>query len=473
MAPYFILFVFHSNEGDPREPLHIHARKGEAVAKFWRDYMTEKRPGITEDMEFLVEMTEDVIEASRVAPGQLVGGQGPNLTGQTLIRPGGRDCYPAFWIRDFTMSLECGLVPPVEIEHALRLTASRQASEGWHTPSGSFVPRGSIADHITLDGKPIYFPGTYSCENQGQPWGYFPSLDDHFYFVEMAWHLVMNGGDAAILSEEMDGIPLIKRLELAFAVPPTAADGSELAWCTETERGVGFGFCDSIIHTGHLLFCSTLKARAALHLAGMMERCGEGHPAEKYRTVARTIAEHLVPTFADDSGFLRASSGRSAQADVWGSAFTVYSGLLEDAHRERVCRALHRAVLDRTIVWKGNIRHVPTTCDFNKTTAWERTADDSFTKNRYQNGAYWNTPTGWVCFALAEIDEALAQQIARDFVAELRDGDFRKGDPFGSPFECIHPDGNYRQNAVYLTSVTCPLAAFDRLKWVPVYGRQN
>jgi hypothetical protein len=23
------------NEGDPREPLHIHVRKGEAVAKFW------------------------------------------------------------------------------------------------------------------------------------------------------------------------------------------------------------------------------------------------------------------------------------------------------------------------------------------------------------------------------------------------------------------------------------------------------
>ena len=28
-------FFFHSNEGEPKEPLHIHARKGEAVAKFW------------------------------------------------------------------------------------------------------------------------------------------------------------------------------------------------------------------------------------------------------------------------------------------------------------------------------------------------------------------------------------------------------------------------------------------------------
>jgi len=28
-------FFFFSNEGTPREPMHIHVRKGEAVAKFW------------------------------------------------------------------------------------------------------------------------------------------------------------------------------------------------------------------------------------------------------------------------------------------------------------------------------------------------------------------------------------------------------------------------------------------------------
>jgi hypothetical protein len=28
-------FFFYSNEGDPLEPLHIHVRHGEAVAKFW------------------------------------------------------------------------------------------------------------------------------------------------------------------------------------------------------------------------------------------------------------------------------------------------------------------------------------------------------------------------------------------------------------------------------------------------------
>jgi hypothetical protein len=28
-------FFFFSNEGIPREPLHVHARKGEATAKLW------------------------------------------------------------------------------------------------------------------------------------------------------------------------------------------------------------------------------------------------------------------------------------------------------------------------------------------------------------------------------------------------------------------------------------------------------
>jgi hypothetical protein len=28
-------FFFFSNEGNPREPLHIHVRDGELIAKFW------------------------------------------------------------------------------------------------------------------------------------------------------------------------------------------------------------------------------------------------------------------------------------------------------------------------------------------------------------------------------------------------------------------------------------------------------
>ena len=32
---YWYAFFFYSNEGPPREPVHVHVRKGAAVAKFW------------------------------------------------------------------------------------------------------------------------------------------------------------------------------------------------------------------------------------------------------------------------------------------------------------------------------------------------------------------------------------------------------------------------------------------------------
>jgi hypothetical protein len=34
-------FFFYSNEGDPQEPLHIHVRRGDAVAKFWLEPVPE------------------------------------------------------------------------------------------------------------------------------------------------------------------------------------------------------------------------------------------------------------------------------------------------------------------------------------------------------------------------------------------------------------------------------------------------
>ena len=30
-----IRFLFFSNEGDPREPLHVHAQRGECLTKIW------------------------------------------------------------------------------------------------------------------------------------------------------------------------------------------------------------------------------------------------------------------------------------------------------------------------------------------------------------------------------------------------------------------------------------------------------
>lgn len=420
-----------------------------------------------ETMTYLRDLAAAVVETSRVRPGESVAGHGPNATGGTLIRPGGRDCYPAFWIRDFTMSLESGLIHPDEAIHALLLTAASQAAVDVRVPSGSLVPAGAIADHISFGGVPIYFPGVLDdVQNQGGPRWPFPALDDHFYFVEMAWHVVESCDRLDLLRTMVEQVSLIDRLEMAFGVPDIDATTGLVRCDGEARRGVSFGFTDIVVHTGDLLLCSILRLRAARQLALMQERLGNEVATERWTQEAERILTYLPGVFDDESGLLRASTGTSSQADVWGTAFAVYSGALS-GERERVaCQALADAVDRGTIAWQGHIRHVPTDADFSSDSAWESVVSGS-AKNTYQNGAYWGTPLGWVCYAVAQVCPDMARVLAQDFVEGLRVNDFRQGDDFSAPFECIHPDGNHHQNPVYMTSVTCPLAAFNRLGWLP------
>ncbi|MCP4642852.1 MAG: hypothetical protein GY851_20560 [bacterium] len=413
------------------------------------------------DMKFLQEIATAVIDESRVAQGETVAGHGPNITGGTVIRPGGRNCYPAFWIRDYAMSLESGLITADEQRHMLMLTASHQQDEMWNLPSGSIVPPGSITDHISFGNKPIFFAGTIDdYDGQGGPrWGKLPCLDDAFFFIHMAAHYVETTGDTAILAQDVNGKPLFQRLEEAYAMPPCRED-TGLVYSIETERGVSFGFVDTVTHTGDLLFCSLLKCRAARDLAELARQAGDGAKSAKYYTKRGRLMGAICDTFTTPSGLLKASTGKSAQLDVWGTAFAVYTDAITGQLARDASEALAQAARDGRVAWKGNIRHVPTNGDFSDATMWEGCLAP---KNRYQNGAYWNTPTGWVCYAVAKADRDAAARIAAAFVQELREGDFRKGPKFGSPWECIHPDGEHRQNPVYMTSVTCPLAAFRRM----------
>ena len=428
--------------------------------------MSNNKQDFSTSMQFLKQLTEDVLESSRVYSNQSIAGSPANTTGHTLIRPGGRECYPCFWVRDFAQSLECGLIPYDELEHALLLTSRTQSTKDWKTPSGSFVPEGSIADHIGFDGIPIYFPGGASYQEQGQPFGYFPSFDDHYFFIEMAWYAITVYNQHGLLKEPVYGISLLTRLEKAFNIPPINPK-TELVHCELDNRGVSFGFTDIVIHTGDLLFCSILRYRASLRMGDLFELIGETERTRYYRDLSTKIATSIFAKFTHKSGLLHASTGKSNQLDVWGSAFAVYVGISDPNQTQEIGQALTKALDAGTITWEGNVRHVPTDDDFSDESAWEETVGSgTFPKNTYQNGAYWNTPTGWVCYAIAQVNPDIGKNLATEYVHQLQSDDFRMGNTFGAPYECIHPSRNHRQNPVYLTSVTCPLAAFQRLGWV-------
>jgi len=410
------------------------------------------------DFEYLERLTKEVVESSRIYPGQIISADfGPNNTNGVLIRPGGQDCYPSFWIRDYAMSLDCGFITTEEQKHMLLLTASTQCNQTWITKGGSVVPFGAIADHIRIDdGLPVYFPGTYSYEDQGTAqWGNVPPYGDQFFFIYMAYYYVKNSGDHKILFSRVNGISLIERLEIAYKVPPTR-NGSPIIYTTSTCRGVDFGFRDAITITGDLCFPSILKFRASEELAELFEMINENQKALLYREYAKEIKDQIPVLFLDSRGMLRASTGKSNQPDVWATALAVYFNLLEGETLEQTCRFLASAYQNGTLAYKGNIRHILTCDDYSDSTAWELSYAH---KNIYQNGAYWGTPVGWVCYAIAKVDLSLAMKLAREYIDELRINDYRKGEGFGAPYECFNPSG-YKQNPVYMTSVTSPYAVF-------------
>ncbi len=409
------------------------------------------------DLDFLQQLTRDVMDSSRIYPGQSISKDfGSNNTGGILIRPGGRNCYPAFWIRDYAMSLESGFVTSDEQRHLLLLTASRQCDQTMITKAGSMIPPGAIADHIRIDdSQPIFFPGTYDYANQGgKTWGMLPPYCDQFYFIEMAYAYVKRCSSAEFLKYEINGIRLIDRLEMAYKVPPTRQD-SVLVSTTDDFRGIDFGFRDVIDMTGDLCFPSLLKFRASREMAELFEMMHRHDKAETYRKVVNRLKKEIPERFSDQRGMLRASTGKSGQADVWSTALAVYLGVLEGDQLKKTGQFLADAYKKGILSNHGNIRHILLSDDFSSSTAWEISLAK---KNDYQNGAYWGTPTGWICYAIAKVDIPAAKQLAKEYIDDLRAGDYRKGPEFGAPWECYNAGGP--QNGVYLATVACPYIIF-------------
>ena len=156
---------------------------------------------------------------------------------------------------------------------------------------------------------------------------------------------------------------------------------------------------------------------------------------------------------------LKSSTGKSQQADVWATALAIYYDMLDREQTTKASRALALGYKGGALSYHGNIRHVMTFDDFNKETMWEVSLAE---KNTYQNGAYWGTPVGWVCYAMAKTDLASAKKLAAEYIADLKLHDFRKGGEEGAPFECFTSNGG-QQNPLYMTTVASPYIVFKKM----------
>ena len=423
------------------------------------------------DVQFLADLTKATIESARVYPGQETVGvhegkeiQVKNIQGFTAIRPAGLRAYPAIWVQDFTMGYSSGFVSVEEGLGHLRLIASLQNSgPERRLPSGAIIPTDAIPDHINLDGTPVFYPGTYSSgpDQGGEPWGIYPPLNNYFDFIWLAYQLWKDTASTEIFRELIDGRRLLERLMLAYAVPPTDPQ-TGIVVTTAERRAVGFIFIDQIYMTGHMLMASLERYRAARQLAEICLAMGDEMVARRYQRDADLIRANIERVFVSqeaDCGWLRAATGTSGQADVWGTLYALYLDVLSLPARSHAIQQILEDMENGNILFEGAIRHVPVNRDASPTSAWEKTIASH---NRYQNGAFWHMPVGWLIAVLDRDHPVKAEAVFHDYVSHLRMGDFRQGKAHGAPWECIGWDGQADQNPAFVPSVATPYGVLFR-----------
>jgi hypothetical protein len=365
------------------------------------------------------------------------------------------------------MSLDSGLITPDEMRQHLRLIASRQnGSRRQKLKSGAIIPPYAIADHINFDGGAVFYPGTMSAgdDQGGEPFGILPPADDHYEFLHIAYSLWKATNDASFLDETIEGLRLRERLARAFDAPQIDDSTGGMVATSAKDRAVGFGFCDAVYLTGSILFASLLRYRAAREIVRIADAT-KISIVNNAANIATTMASHFGKVFADPagSGWLFAATDVGRRPDVWGTLYALVLGVLAPEEARAARDAVINALRAGTITYEGAVRHVPTDHDASPASAWDRVAP-GVAINTYQNGAYWHVPTGWLIAAIDKYEPVLAARIFRDYIAHLRAQDFRKGPEFGAPWECFGRDGAGRRNAVYMTSVTVPLAAIEQLR---------
>lgn len=399
-------------------------------------------------LAFLQTTARAVLDSCSVSPGETCGAY-TNTRGFRVVTPGG---YPSVWVQDFTMNFSSGLLSRGDGIRHLRLFLQSQNGCDLKTLGNNVViPPHAIPDHVNLDGSPVYFPGTYDPEaNQDGAWGRRPPTNNHYDVIWLTHMLAQDGDAFALLTENVNGKTVYERLRLAFSVPDTDPR-TELVHTTSERRAVGFIFCDSICMTGDLLMASLLRHRAAEHMRFFAETLGNTEAAEQYATLAGKIADSILPVFGDDGhhgGWLKASTGISGQPDVWGSVYAIYRGVIKGNAKAQLLKVIVNALeKDGEIEFQGAIRHVPVSFSASDKSAWERTITAG---NRYQNGAYWHTPTGWLIAILQERYPEHAGNVRDRWIQHLRA-------ECGRVWECIGWEGTANQNPGFAPSITLPL----------------
>ena len=340
----------------------------------------------------------------------LAGCRVPAADGTVLYTPDGMGNYKALWTRDFAyMAQYAGHLLPTEhliagFEYLLR----GQRDDG------------AMPDRVRPDGHPVYVAGP-----EAKPIG-LANLDNPAFMVILADVCL----EAVPERFETWREPLLKGLDwiprrdgLVFNDPETPHSP--------------YGFTDTIAKTGELLFESLLDWDACRRLLAR-------DPSLTQLAERQQAIETALPRLWDEAtGLHLAATVDGRLPDIWGNAFALHLGVPLGGRREAMVKYFVSQV--EQYAWRGQIRHLPVG------RYWPRFLIE-VPPDRYQNGAYWATATGWVLDAIHPASPELARRMFEDLVQDFQ----QRG-----VFECIH--GEYTKLDRYVASATNPLGVARRL----------
>jgi hypothetical protein len=370
--------------------------------------------GTGRDSLYLTEVARELLAGCRVSAND----------GTVLYTPDGKGNYRALWTRDFAYMVENAgdLLPGEHVEACLRYLLQGIRADG------------AAPDRVRPDGVAVYAAGP-----ENHPVGE-PNLDNAQFLVLAVDEHLRRRPRARAKELFKEWAPALDR---AMDYIPRAETG--LVWNDPARPHSPYGFTDCIGKTGEVLFESLLYWTASRRIAEWHRRAGQPDSARKYRARARLIEEHLSRLWAPQAGAFFAATHDCRQLDVWGNAYAVWLDFPLGRNRAQVLRFL-RTNYERC-VWRGQVRHLL------KGEHWQRLLTP-VQPERYQNGAYWATASGWMLWALAQTDRPLARRMWQDLLDDFRES---------GVCECVNE--GYRQLPSYVVSATNPLAAARRLNW--------
>ncbi len=367
---------------------------------------------IKEDIAFLERTTKKLLDGCLIKASD----------GTPLYTPDGKAHYAALWTRDFASMVEYAgdLMPLEDIGRCIdRLVNSVTAD-------------GLVPDRVQADGRAVYAAGSADSPLGG------PNIDNaQFLVFAVDRYLEMLPEERRPAVYTKWAPALIRGMDWI----PRGANG--LVWNDPRQPHSPYGFTDTVAKTGDVFMESVLYWRAAKMLAGLERRYGKAATADGLLSRAASIEKNIGSLWDDRTGMFLAASVDCRQTDIWGNAYAVAAGFPLAGRRDRILDYLVTNY-DR-YVWRGQVRHLP------RGEYWQRQLYP-VEKDRYQNGAFWGTASGWVMQAIHGRAPELARQMFRDLVEDFRTGGI---------CECVNE--GYRQLESYVDTATNPLGAAREL----------